>query len=390
MIRLKLKPGREVSLARRHPWLFSGAVASLEGDGSDGRAVVVDSGGTVRAHGSYSPGSQILARLWTFGGRVPDAALFRERFEAARRLREAVLPPETTGFRAINSEGDLCPGVLLDIYGDTAVLDLLTEGVEKWEAEITGAANEIFQPARLVIRRSGSDRDRGSPPTTHSSQLMTPPVPFTENGLNFSADVSSGQKTGFYLDQRDNRARLRTLSSGRTVLNLFSYTGAFSVSALAGGASRAVDVDSSEPALALAQEHRRANGFPSEGADFVRADVFEDLRRRAQAGERWDIVVCDPPAFAKKRGDVERAARGYKDVNRLAMTLVRRGGWLLTCSCSGQIGPDLFQKIVFSASLEAVRSFAVAARQGAGADHPVSLDCPEGEYLKGFWLSRKT
>lgn len=392
MIRLRLKPGREVSVARRHPWLFSGAVASREGDGSDGRAEVVDSGGTVRAHGSYSPESQILARLWTFDGRVPDAALFRERFEAARRLREAVLPPETTGFRAINSEGDLCPGLLLDIYGDTAVLDLLTDGAEKWEAGLSDAVNEVFRPARLVTRKSGSDRDRGrtAQPTTHNSQFTTRPVSFTENGLCFSADISSGQKTGFFLDQRDNRARLATLSPGRTVLNLFSYTGAFSVAALAGGASRAVDVDSSEPALALAREHRRANGFPSEEADFVRADVFEDLRRRAQAGERWDIVVCDPPAFAKKRGDVLRAARGYKDVNRLAMTLVRPGGWLLTCSCSGRIGPDLFQKIVFSASLEAGRSFAVAARQGAGADHPVSLDCPEGEYLKGFWLSRKT
>jgi 23S rRNA (cytosine1962-C5)-methyltransferase len=392
MIRLKLKPGREVSVARRHPWLFSGAVASREGDGSNGHAEVVDAGGSVRAHGSYSPESQILARLWTFDGRVPDKTLFRERFEAARRLREAVLPPDTTGFRALNSEGDLCPGVLLDIYGDTAVLELLTEGVEKWEADLADAVNEVFRPANLVTRKSGSDRDRGSPAqlTTHNSQLTTLSAPFNENGLRFRADVSLGQKTGFFLDQRDNRARLRALARGRTVLNLFSYTGAFSVAALAGGASRTVDVDSSEPALALAREHRRANGFTAEEVDFVRADVFEDLRRRAEAGERWDIVVCDPPAFAKKRGDIERAARGYKDVNRLAMTLVRPGGWLLTCSCSGQIGPDLFQKVVFSASLEAGRSFSLAARQGAGADHPVSLDCPEGEYLKGFWLSRET
>jgi 23S rRNA (cytosine1962-C5)-methyltransferase len=393
MIRLKLKPGREVSLARRHPWLFSGAVASREGDGSDGRAEVEDSGGTVRAHGSYSPESQILARLWTFDGRVPDAALFRERFEAARRLREAVLPPETTGFRAINSEGDLCPGVLLDIYGDTAVLELLTEGAERWEAGLTEAAREAFSPRELIVRRTGSSRDRGllplPPEGPRAGKTVSHLVPFTENALHFFAETGSGQKTGFFLDQRDNRARLRTLSAGRTVLNLFSYTGAFSVAALAGGASHAVDVDSSEQALALAREHRRANGFPSEEADFVRADVFEDLRRRAEAGERWDVVVCDPPAFAKKRGDVERAARGYKDINRLAMTLVRPGGWLLTCSCSGQVGSDLFQKIVFSASLEAARSFAVTARQGAGADHPVSLDCPEGEYLKGFWLSRK-
>ncbi len=390
MIRLRLKPGRDVSVARRHPWLFSGAVASREGDGSDGHAEIVDSGGFVRARGSYSPESQILARLWTFDGRVPDGTLFRERFEAARRLREAILPPGTSGFRAINSEGDLCPGVLLDIYGDTAVLELLTEGVEKWEADVTDAVKEVFRPIRLVTRRSGSDRDRGSagPLTTHDAQRTTPPVPFTENGLRFLADTSSGQKTGFFLDQRDNRARLRALSSGRTVLNLFSYTGAFSVAALAGGASRAVDVDSSEPALALAREHRRANGFPADDAAFTRADVFEDLRRRVAAGERWDIVVCDPPAFAKKRGDVERAARGYKDVNRLAMTLVSPGGWFVTCSCSGQIGPDLFQKIVFSASLDAGRSFSLAARQGAGADHPVSLDCPEGEYLKGLWLRR--
>ena len=162
------------------------------------------------------------------------------------------------------------------------------------------------------------------------------------------------------------------------------------MAALAGGAARAVDVDSSEAALDLSRQHRRANGFPAEDRDFVRADVFEDLRRRVEAGEAWDIVVCDPPAFAKKRGDVPRAARGYKDINRLAMELVEPGGWLLTCSCSGQISPDLFQKIVFSASLDAGRSFSLAARQGAGADHPVSLDCPEGEYLKGLWLSRET
>jgi 23S rRNA (cytosine1962-C5)-methyltransferase len=390
MIRLTLKPGRDVSVGRHHPWLFSGAVASREGDGSDGHAEVFDSGGKPRARGSYSPGSQILARLWTFDGRAPDRALLRERFEAGRRLREAVVPPETSGFRAINSEGDLCPGVLMDIYGETAVLELLTEGTEKWEADLAAAAHDVFSPPRVLIRKSGSERDRGVPaqPTTHNSQLTTSPVPFTENGLRFFADVSSGQKTGFFLDQRDNRARLRPLARGRTVLNLFSYSGAFSVAALAGGATRAVDVDSSEPALLLAREHRIANGFPAEEADFVRADVFEDLRRRADAGQLWDIVVCDPPAFAKKRGDVERAARGYKDVNRLAMTLVAPGGWLLTCSCSGQISADLFQKIVFSAGLEAGRSFSIGARQGAGGDHPVSLECPEGEYLKALWLRR--
>ncbi len=395
MIRLKLKAGREASLTRRHPWLFSGAVDSSEGDGSDGRAEIVDSRGASLAFGSYSPESQIVARLWTFDGRRPDASLFRERFEAARRLRREVINPATTGFRAINSEGDLCPGVLLDIYGDTAVLELLTEGIEKWESDLAAAAREVFSPRELLVRRTGSTRDRGlapPPPGEGRSEgaASSRPIPFTENGLKFFADVSGGQKTGFFLDQRDNRMRLKALASGRTVLNLFSYSGAFSVAALAGGAARAVDVDASDAALDLAREHRRANAFPAEEEDFLRADVFDDLRRRVAAGETWGVVVCDPPAFAKKRGDVPAAARGYKDINRLAMELVEPGGWLLTCSCSGQVASDLFQKIVFSASVDAERSFALAARQGAGADHPVSLDCPEGEYLKGLWLSRET
>jgi len=387
MIRLFLKPGREASVSRRHPWVFSGAVASREGDGSDGRAEVLDSAGNSMALGAYSPHSQIVARLWSFDGRAPDVDLFRERFAAARRLRFEVLPAETTGYRAVNSEGDRCPGVLVDVFGEVAVIELLTEGTERWREDLELAAREIFTPGRLVVRQTGAERDRGSKVSARSEDFT--PVPFLENGLRFIADVSSGQKTGFYLDQRENRARLRSLAGGKSVLDLFSYSGAFSISALAGGARRAVDVDSSDAALSLAGEHRRVNGFPVEAADFVRADVFEDLRRRAAAREVWDIVVCDPPAFAKKRGDLSRAARGYQDVNRLAMSLVAPGGWLLTCSCSGLLSSDLFQKIVFSASLEAGRPFALVARRGAGADHPVSLDCPEGEYLKGFWLVRQ-
>ncbi len=425
MIRLRLKTGREASVARRHPWLFSGALASADGDGSDGHAEVVDAGGRALARGAYSPDSQIVARLWTFDGRVPDSALFRERFGTARDLRAQVLPPETTGYRGVNSEGDLCPGVLLDVYGDTAVLELTTAGTEIWRAELEAATREVFAPGRLVVRETGAARDRGRPSPRPSPvgrgglEFPSPPsggadhqrqapgmrqhrpeaggigqgeggdlAPFLENGLRFLADLGSGQKTGFFLDQRDNRSRMRALARGRTVLNLFSYSGAFSVAALAGGAARAVDVDSSSAALALARENRRANGMPAEEADFAQADVFEDLRRRVAAREQWDAVVCDPPAFAKKRADVERAARGYKDINRLAMALVAPGGWLLTCSCSGLVDADLFQKIVFSASVDARTPFALAARQGAGADHPVSLDCPEGEYLKGLWLCR--
>jgi 23S rRNA (cytosine1962-C5)-methyltransferase len=392
LIRLRLKKGREESVLRRHPWLFSGAVEAREGDGSDGHAEVLASDGRTLARGAYSPGSQILARLWSFDGRVVDAALFRERLRAARALREEVLPPDTTGYRAVNSEGDRCPGVLLDLYGETAVLDLLTGGTQVWRREIEEAAREVFTPKRLLVRETGSERDQGKAPQAPSGGETREGglAPFLENGLRFFADTSSGQKTGFYLDQRDNRARLRALARGKTVLNLFAYSGGFSVAGLAGGARRAVDVDSSPPALALAREHRRENGLPAPPEDFAQEDVFADLRRRVEAQESWDIVVCDPPAFAKKKADVDRAARGYKDINRLAMKLVAPGGWLLTCSCSGLVSSDLFQKIVFSASVEAGRAFAIAARQGAGPDHPVSLDCPEGEYLKGLWLTARS
>jgi 23S rRNA (cytosine1962-C5)-methyltransferase len=391
LIRLTLKPGREASVLRRHPWVFSGAVYGQEGDGGDGVAEVADARGRALAHGSYSPASQIVARLWTFDGRRPGMDLFRERLAAARRLREQVLPPETTGYRAVNSEGDLCPGVLCDVYGETALLELLTEGVEAWRADLESAVRDVFAPARLVVRETGKSRDAGdgSPKfKVQGPKSDADRVAFTECGLSFVADIGAGQKTGFFLDQRENRRRLREVGRNRTVLNLFSYSGAFSVAALAGGAHRSVDVDSSEAALSLAREHRRSNGFTSDDADFVRADVFEDVRRRVAAGERWGVVVCDPPAFAKKRSDVERAARGYKDINRLAMSLVEPDGWLLTCSCSGLISADLFQKVVFSASGEAGAPFLLAARQGAGPDHPVSLDCPEGEYLKGLWLRR--
>jgi 23S rRNA (cytosine1962-C5)-methyltransferase len=392
LIRLVLRKGREASLRRRHPWLFSGAVARSEGDGSDGVAEVLSEEGERLAVGAYSPESQIVARLWSFGGEeAPGQAVFRERFAAARSLRDRVLPGdgETTGFRAVHSEGDRCPGVVLDVYGGTGVLDLSTEGTELWEAPLAEAAKNEFGLGRLIVRRTGTARDRGrghQPLPADAGERET--VPFRELGLAFLADVGSGQKTGFFLDQRDNRARARSLARGRRVLNLFSYSGGFSVAALAGGAVRAVDVDASEPALALAAEHRRANGFPADAPDFVRADVFEDLRARVAAGESWDLVVCDPPAFAKKRGDVDRAARGYKDVNRLAMRLVAPGGMLLTCSCSGLVDPTLFQQIVFAAELESGASFSLFARQGAGADHPVSIDCPEGEYLKGMWLAR--
>src|SRR5712692_6080463 len=238
MIRLILKPGRDESVRRRHPWLFSGAVAEARGDGSDGVAEVVDAGGEILGRGSYSPDSQIVARLWTFGERPIDSSLFQARFAQARALRERVVPPATTGYRLVNSEGDLCPGVLIDRYGDVAVLELTTGGTESWEPSLAEAAQEVFSPGRLLVRRSGSVHDRGQLPLPAGEgprEGRLPPLPpgegrgegrafaeeglapFTENGLTFFADVARGQKTGFFLDQRQNRTRLRALSAGKSV-----------------------------------------------------------------------------------------------------------------------------------------------------------------------------
>jgi 23S rRNA (cytosine1962-C5)-methyltransferase len=376
MLVLTLAPGREHSVLRRHPWVFSGAVRGRVGDDASGIVEVRSSANETLGRGLGGSGRTIVAKLWTFGAGPFDGATIRARFEAARELRAGAVPAGTTGYRALHAEGDFVPGVVADRYGETDVLQLAAGGVARMGEAIAAAYRDVFAPGRLVVRAEGGPAvDAGAEEAT-----------FVEYGLRFVADLVAGQKTGFFLDQRENRRRIRERSGGKTLLNLFSYSGGFSIAALAGGAARAVDVDSSEPALALARRHRRENGFPEAGADFVRADVFEDLRSRAAAGERWDVVVLDPPAFAKKKSDIERAARGYKDVARLAMALVARGGLLLACSCSGVVSPELFQQILFSAALDANRTFSIVEKAGAGPDHPVSIYCPESEYLKAFHL----
>ena len=375
---LTLKPGREESVLRRHPWVFSGAVANRDGDPSDGLALVRSAAGQALGCGLAAPSSQIEARLWTFDAEPFSGELLRRRFRAARALRQ--VSSETTGYRRLHSEGDRTPGLIADRYGDADVLVFTSEGAVRRRGEIETAYREIFEPPRLVVLAGGDD--------AAEHRVDSPPALFRENGLEFSADISSGQKTGFFLDQRDNRDRIRRLARDRSVLNLFSYTGGFSVAALAGGARTSVDVDSSKSALEGARENRRRNGFGVSDGDFVEADVFQDLRRRVAAGERWDVVVVDPPAFAKKKRDVDRAARGYKDVFRLAMALVSPGGVLLACSCSGHVSSDLFQKILFAAELDSKAAFSIFEKAGAGADHPVSLDCPETEYLKAFFMRK--
>jgi 23S rRNA (cytosine1962-C5)-methyltransferase len=354
-----------------------------------------ESDGRFVGRGFASPSSPIAARVWTFEDLPLDAALVSGRLRAAAALRAAVVPPGTDGYRLVNAEGDFLPGLVVDRYGDVLSVQATTEGTER-ARELWLPALAEQQPGATILQRNDLASRKGEGLPLEDEVLAGGPVParapFRERGLNFVAELAGGQKTGFFLDQRENRHLVRGLSAGRRVLNLFSYSGAFGVAALAGGASRVVHVDVSAAALALARENHRANGQsvdePGAPAETVCADVFEDLRARAAAGETWDLVVTDPPAFAKRRGDVDRACRGYKDVNRLALQLLAPGGFLLACSCSGPVDADLFQKVLFAAALDARCEARLLEKRGAGPDHPVSIDCPEGEYLKAFLLSR--
>ena len=390
---LALARGREAASRRRHPWLFSGSLA--RGAPVTGGAVEVhDADGRYVGRGFASPSSPIAARLWTFEDRPLDPALALARLDAAIALREIVVPKDTDGYRLVNAEGDFLPGLVVDRYGSVLSVQATTEGTESARDLWLPALAERFAGATIVQRNDLASR-KGEGLPLEDEVLQDGPVParaaFREHGLNFVAELAGGQKTGFFLDQRENRHLVRGLAAGRRVLNLFSYSGAFGVAALAGGASRVVHVDVSRSALELARENHRANGQrvdePDAPASTVCADVFEDLRARAAAGETWDLVVTDPPAFAKRRGDVDRACRGYKDVNRLALQLLAPGGLLLACSCSGPVDADLFQKVLFGAALDAHREMRLLEKRGASPDHPVSIDCPEGEYLKAFLLA---
>ncbi|MBK6407491.1 MAG: class I SAM-dependent rRNA methyltransferase [Holophagales bacterium] len=385
-----LRPGRDDAARRRHPWVFSRALSGNSSVAAE-EVEVRAASGALLGRGFASPRSSIAARIWRFDDGPIDAAFVRARLEAAARLRERFVPAETDGYRLVHAEGDGLPGLVVDRYGDVLVVQATTAGTEAARPLWLPALRELLpQTAILQSNDLASRHGEGLPLEDELLAGAPPPgrVPFRERGVTYVADLAGGQKTGFFLDQRENRHLVRRLAAGRSVLNLFSYSGAFGVAALAGGASRVTHVDVSEPALALARENHVANGQDLSRVETVAADAFEDLRSRVARGESWDVVVTDPPAFAKKTPDVDRACRGYKDVNRLAMKLLAPGGLLLACSCSGPVSTDLFQKVLFAASLDAGVPARILERRGAGPDHPVSIDCPETEYLKAFLLSR--
>jgi 23S rRNA (cytosine1962-C5)-methyltransferase len=379
--RLVLKRGRERAVSNRHPWIFDGAVASESGPDHAAIADLIDERGTVLASGFHSKHSQIRLRALTFGEEVLSADVIRKRIVDAIGRRSSLVSEETNAARVINAEGDELSGLVADRYHDVVVLEIANAGVERLKPLVLETIQQAVAP-RVIFFKNDIPARKIERLTQENewSGAGEPAATIRESGLSFVVEPAEGQKTGFFLDQRENRRIARGLAAGKRVLNLFSYSGAFGVYAAAGGATTVTNVDVSEKAIALARTNHELNGF---GAEFVAADAFDWVRKHH---ETFDLVICDPPAFAKSRGDIDRAARGYKDINLQSLRHVAPGGTLMTFSCSGHISLDLFQKVIFSAAADAGRRASIVRRLTAGPDHPVSLYCPESEYLKGFLL----
>ncbi|HSV46602.1 MAG TPA: class I SAM-dependent methyltransferase [Ramlibacter sp.] len=389
---IRLREGKERSLLRRHPWVFEGSIA--KGGGDAGETVRVEAhDGQFLAWAAFSPASQIRARAWSFdeAERI-DEAFFARRLQRAVALR-ARLGIRSDAMRLVHGEADGLPGLVVDRYGDTLSAQFLSTGSERWREVIVRQLLAATGLGRLYERSDASVRKleglvlrTGWLAGEGATELA-----ITEHGRSLGLDVALGHKTGYYLDQRDNRQRFAELVRQlgcRRVLNCYSYTGGFSLAALAGGAEQVISVDSSGPALDQARQNLRRNGFDPDAHGFADADVNPYLRQALAEGASFDAVVLDPPKFAANAAHAERAARAYKDINRLALKLLSPGGLLLTFSCSGGISADLFHKIVAGAGHDAGVDAAIAQRLEAAPDHPTTINFPEGEYLKGLALIR--
>ncbi len=382
--KLILKKGRERSLIRRHPWVFSGGVEKLPLAGPGEIILVCDNAGMVLGRAFFDPNSQIVARVFDFSIEegLPDDAFWNRKFENALRLRKEVLSlKNTSGFRLFHAEGDMLPGIIADIYGNAASLQLRIPGVFHLKEILAtflqkkaGIENIFVSEATGKTGEENRFWLRGKNPGV---------VPFLENGLIFSVEIEEGQKTGYFLDQRDNREWVRNFSKGRKVADLFSYAGGFATYALAGGATSVTAIDSSQTAVLRAKENLEHN-FPNGDFKIIKADCFQFLKEMQQ--NDFDLIVLDPPAFTKHISTVAKATRGYKEINLKAMKKISPGGLLFSFSCSQHISSDLFRKILFGAATDAGREVQILHQLRQGADHPVDIFHPEGEYLKGFAL----
>ena len=385
---LILNPGREKSLLRHHPWVFSGAIDRLDGSPVSGDTVdVLSSRGEFLARAAFSPCSQIRARVWTFADEPVDNAFLRGRILTAIRSRSSIpLPHDTGAFRLIHAESDGLPGLVVDRYGGTLVVQFLSAGAEFWRLAIAGILVDLTGLTDIYERSDADVRELEGLPARLGPLRGEPPQKciITENGLQFTVDLAGGHKTGFYLDQRLNRQRVRELSADRDILDCFCYTGGFSLNALAGGSRSVLSVDSSADALALCRQNVALNGLPVGRHNLLEGDVFHLLRKFRDEARSFDLIVLDPPKFAPTAAMAEKAARGYKDINLLGFKLLCPGGLLVTFSCSGGVDSALFQSIVASAALDAGVQAQIEEHLFQAPDHPVALNFPEGAYLKGL------
>jgi 23S rRNA (cytosine1962-C5)-methyltransferase len=387
---LWLKPGRERSLLRRHPWIFSGAVEKIKGNPAAGETLeVLASNGQFLARAAYSPTSQIRARVWTFDPDEPvDADFFRRRIQTAAAARRILdVPRESDSYRLIYAESDGLPGVIVDRYSQILVIQFLSTGAEAWRETIL---DQLVEVTGLTMAFERSDADvrelEGLAPRTGSvrGNIGQPLIPIRENELDFQVNIKEGHKTGFYLDQRPNRRRVREMVKDRDVLDCFCYTGGFSVNALAGGARSVLSLDSSSEALTLCRQNVGMQPAFEARHQVMEGEVFQTLRKFRDEDRHFDAVILDPPKFAPTAAHAEKAARGYKDINLLGFKLLRPGGLLITFSCSGGVDAPLFQKIVASAALDAGVNARIVEHLTQGSDHPVALTFPESAYLKGL------
>ncbi|MEP7290773.1 MAG: class I SAM-dependent rRNA methyltransferase [Chloroflexota bacterium] len=387
-----IKQDRDKPIRNQHPWIFSGAIESVRGNPTPGEIVsVLSHKGDFLARGYWNEKSQIQVRILTWQDEAIDEDWWRRMLKRAIDARG-----NDDSCRLINAENDYLPGLIVDRYADWLVLQALTLHIDQQKGLIARLLRDIFAERGETLtgiyersdvevrRKEGLQEEKNLLWGEHAPDEVT----IQEGAARFLVDIQRGHKTGFYLDQQPNRLLISELAQGKTLslLNLFSYTGGFGVHALDAGAAHVVNVDSSREALELAEENVKLNNLPEERAEFIQADVFDYLRDIAAEGQQFDVVVCDPPKFAQNAQQVDKAARGYKDLNLNAFKVIKPGGYLMTFSCSGAISPDLFQKIVFGALADSGRQAQIIRHLGAGEDHPIALTFPEGEYLKGLLL----
>ncbi|MCA3001699.1 MAG: class I SAM-dependent rRNA methyltransferase [Burkholderiales bacterium] len=391
MKKIVIKSGRDKSLLRRHPWVFSGAIKNIDAADSGDIVKIVAEDGRYLATAAFSAPSQIAARVLSFDEKVViDESFYRQRIAAAIS-RRSHLPAQSNAYRLIHGESDGLPGVVADLYGDVAVLQLSTAGIESQRLLLANLLIEATG-ARTVYERSDADVRKLEGLEQRNGLVLGEPltgaIQIVEGGMTIEVDIVNGHKTGFYLDQRDNRAITCSLAKGRDVLNCFCYSATMSTAAMLGGAKTVISIDSSAPALVSGRHIAALNNIDPNTMEWVEADVFAHLRKLRDQGRSFDLIILDPPKLAPTTHHVEKASRAYKDINLLGFKLLRPGGMLMTYSCSGGVSVDLFQKIVAGAALDAGVDAQITRRLSAGTDHPVSIHFPEGEYLKGLLLTK--